>query len=302
VSTAPRSNAPRLTLPAPPLRYDPTHQTNVQRLLEQAFATAAQMGAAANFGDTSVTKLTVNGDAAVAGNFSVASLVLSTPTFKVNGFTLQTTAIIAVASTTAGVGTAAFFWKTPAGGGAGTPNWGAIAMADLPDYVELAVPDATVTTVANNAGANVALGSVLNLAANEPKLGDCYRCTARGVYGTALVAPNITLAVLSPTGVVCTTTAIATAAASLLNRGWEVVVDIVVTAVGAIPGRVEAQGVARLSSSTVAAQIVDMENTATQPFNTTIPQTLQLVVTWGTAAALNTISCRQSIWEKISSY
>jgi hypothetical protein len=298
-----------LRLPSPPPFYSQSDQSTTRAELEREDALNAKNNGDATFNDTVVNNLTVNGtqlvqngmnvhgaveffsNVQVDGNFSFVALTPS-PTFTVGGVTCNRLSLIFALSSQA-QGQALM---TPANA-TGFPVMRSILMSDLPDYVQLGVPDATVTTVANDVTVNKPLGLLLNIAANSVAIGDCFRMTCRGVYGDTTVAPNLTLAVLSAVGVICTTGANAVGAVSLTNRGWEVVVDFVVTALGNIAGRIEAQGRARLSTSAVAAQDIDMENTATQVFNTTIAQTLQLCVTWGTANAANTISCRETIWE-----
>lgn len=309
-----------LTLPLPPNYYSQTDQSALRREIQRADSGNAKNNTDARFNNLTVlAAMTVAGPtiwngaaqfnagvtivnglqvdtAQVSGNFTFSAL---TPpaTFTVSGFSCSRLALIGVLGTQS----ANTVWCGPASGAAASMTARFLQMVDLPDYVELGVPDATVVTVANTTTPKSALGKVLPLAANEPKVGDCYRMTCRGVYGSALAAPNIQLDIVDIGGnVVCSTGTNAVAAASLANRGWEVVVDFVCTAVGAVAGRLEVQGRARLSSSVTAGQDIDMENTATQTFNTTIANSLALVVTWGTAAAGNTISCRQTIWEKLA--
>lgn len=309
-----------LRLPNPPNFYSQSDQSAARAELEREDALNAKNNANADFNHVLIASLTVSGvsvqngpatfgngitvtgdaqfnnNALVSGNFTFSAL---TPpaSFTINGVTCGRIPFFSVLSAQA----ANTAWLGPVSGAAAFMTARAIQMVDLPDYTELGVPDSTITTVANNAAPKLALGKVLSLAANEAKVGDCYRLTCRGVYGDGLAAPNIQLDVVDIGGsVVVSTGTNAVGATSLTNRGWEVVVDFICTAVGAVAGRLEAQGVARLSTSAIAAQIVDMENSALATFNTTIANSLQLVVTWGTAAAANTISCRQTIWEKLA--
>jgi hypothetical protein len=311
-----------LTLPNAPNYYSQTDQSATRREIEREDALNAKNNADAIFNDLIVTQLTVNGavvldsDLHVFGNvqidgnltvngtadfstglLKVVAITINAATFTINGTTAsRTSVILAFSSQNQGL----FFGSPVSASGFMTPR--AIAMSDLPDYVVLGAPDSTIVTVANNAAANVPLGQILSIPANSLAIGDCIRLTCRGVYGDTTTAPNLTLAVLSgPGGVICTTGANAVGAVSLANRGWEVRANFIVTALGALTGKLEAQGVATLSTSAIAAQIVDMENTGVITFNTTIANSLQLCVTWGTAAAANTIACRQTLWEVLKS-
>lgn len=299
-----------MRLPDPPSYYSQSDQSALRAQLRDADALNAKNNADARFNNLVVSSLavigamTIGGDLTVTGSISAGNdltfgadgsgnLNVPAPTFNINGNSTNATAFKSVAGT-ASPSLAA--WLAPPGGG--VPTWNSITFAYLPDWTEIAQPDAVVTTVANTAVANQALSSVLNVAANSLSVGDCIRFTARGVYGDTTVAPTINLLMRASTsGTLCSTGANAVGAVSLTNKGWEVVVDFVVTALGSLTGRLEVQGRARLSTGATTSQDIDMANIAVVTYNTTVAQTLQLCVTWGTANAANTITCRQTIWE-----
>jgi hypothetical protein len=154
----------------------------------------------------------------------------------------------------------------------------------------------TGNTFGNSAAENN-FASNYSIPADDCQPGRVYRVTARGVYGTTAAPGTFTIRMKLGATVVATTGA-NTPTASLTNRGWETTFDITcITAGGS--GTVEGQGVTRLSTTAIAANIIDMENTATVTVNTTAAQTLQMSAQWATANAANTITLRQIVVEAL---
>jgi len=170
-------------------------------------------------------------------------------------------------------------------------RWTGTAWAPLnTGYLVMGAPaagDTITAAVATNFASN------LSLPAGALAASRALRLTARGVYGTNAVPPNLTLAFKAGTTVLCTTGSQLTTGA-LTNAGW--IVDVMLSCITAgVTGTVEVQGLANLSTSGATAAQWDMENTGTITLDTTAAQTLQMESTWSAAAAGTTITMRQFI-------
>ena len=156
-------------------------------------------------------------------------------------------------------------------------------------YANTSVPAENIvanTTATTNFASNV------SIPANALAVGKVIRVTANGVYGTHSTAPTLIMRLrFGATDLAVSTTT--TMTASQTNRGWRLEADLIVISIGAT-GTVEVQGQAAYSSGTAGATInLDLKNTAVVTVDTTVAQTLQVAVTWGTANASNTITLRQ---------
>ena len=146
-------------------------------------------------------------------------------------------------------------------------------------------------TVANTT-TPTAFTSSFAIPAGSLAVGQVLRFRMWGVYGTALVAPTITVQLLFGATVVSTTGAI-TAVSSITNGGWLGIIDLIVTAIGS-SGSVESQGYGEYSTAVTTGLSVNMANTAAVgSINFNASQTATVVVTWGTASASNTITLRE---------
>jgi hypothetical protein len=169
----------------------------------------------------------------------------------------------------------------------------------------------TAVTVANTNVATTLVGagrgdgaSPINLPANFFCLaGKTLRVTARGYYGGAGGGGPYTITVsviLSDGGgdtVLLQTAALAVTGRS--NLGWEIQGDITCYATGAA-GTFWGQGFARFASTTTAADVVQMVNTAIDTnMDTTAAMTLDVRATWNTADAANSITCTNLIVESV---
>lgn len=287
----------QLRLPPPPIRYDPSHATAVQRELERNFPQLAVLGQGANFSDTRVTNLTVDGNAVVGVNLNVgdtltvgAKIVVPAGAFVINATINTGTAFEQVASTQA----AGKVWAWPAAGGAAAPSPRLLVESDLPGTIwRVSLASSTVSTNGNNA-AEVLFAPNLVIAANAPKVGTCYRITARGTHSRSIAAANITIKVRGNAVVLGSTGAVAVG--GVANAEWEVQFTLIVTAIGA-GGAMEGQGFATLGIPTPDATIYGMANTAPVAIATNAAITLQLSTQWSAAAAASTISLRQLIIE-----
>ena len=122
--------------------------------------------------------------------------------------------------------------------------------------------------------------------------GRTIRITARGIYGTDLVAPTLNIRVkLGSTTVV--STGVITTAANLTNKFWEATAYITCRTSGAT-GTVMGNGAFlhddALANNTLS--IWGMTNTGTTTINTTEAQAIDVTAEWGTADADNTITCQ----------
>lgn len=287
----------QLRLPPPPLRYDAAHATAVQRELERVVSGSAALGQAANFAETVVSKLTVNGDLIVTGATAVLDISgalggfkVGAGAFKINGVVNNGTAFANVASTQ----TQAKFWAWPAAG-AGTPAPRVIVETDLPGTLwRVSLASSAVSTNGNSI-AEVLFAPNLVIAANDPKVGTMYRITARGVHSRGVAAANITLKVRGNAVVLGTTGAVAVGAAA--NHEWELQFTLIVTAIGA-GGAMEGQGHAVVvANAPPDSSVYGMPNVAPIAIATNAAITLQLSSQWSVAAAATTISLRQLIIE-----
>jgi hypothetical protein len=151
-------------------------------------------------------------------------------------------------------------------------------------------------TIANTTALSV-FGSSYVFTANSLTVGKVIRVTARGFYSTAATAPTLLLAVALG-NVYLGNTGLIASVVSLANRGWEIRLESVVRSLGAT-GTVMSQGVCRKNTSTTAAQITDLVNTAVTTLDTTIARQLAVQIQWGTAATANTITMTELIVEEL---
>ena len=147
-----------------------------------------------------------------------------------------------------------------------------------------------VETVASSA-AETNFTKNYTIPANNCIPGRLYRITARGLYGTqGVTAPALTVRVKAGSTALLNTSIAPTA--SMANRQWSLMADVICQTTG-VTGTVEAAGTFTRSTGAAAAAIVEMTNTSPVTLDTTVAQTLQISVQWGTAAAANTITVRQ---------
>lgn len=133
--------------------------------------------------------------------------------------------------------------------------------------------------------------------ANNCVPGRVYRITARGVYSTqGVTAPGLTLRVKA--GTTTLTTSAVAPTAGMANRQWTLNADVICQTIG-VSGTVEAAGTFTRATGAAAAAVIEMSNTAPTTLNTTVAQTLQVSMQWGTAAAANTITLRQMTIESL---
>lgn len=178
--------------------------------------------------------------------------------------------------------------QTPGDGstGAGSVTGGS-STTDGIVYANTTIPAGN--TIANTVAAT-SFTSQYQFLANDFSKGRVIVVKAWGVYGTNIVAPNITGTLLLNATTILTTGA-ATAIAGVTNGGWWTEAQLHVTSAGGF-GTVEAQGYAEFSTAATTGLSVNMANTAPKLVNTTIPQTLAIQITWSAANAANTITLR----------
>lgn len=145
-------------------------------------------------------------------------------------------------------------------------------------------------TVASTASITTLVGSGLGsatLAADSLKVGSSIRLKASGYLSTdAAVGPTMTWTFQIGGSTIMATSAI-TLSNGLSNVGWRVEVEATVRTAGA-GGTLFAQGVVFFNDTAHQAFMV---NTATDSINTTATKLVDLLATWGTSDADNTITC-----------
>ena len=164
----------------------------------------------------------------------------------------------------------------------------------------LAYADGTVpggNTVANTV-TPTAFASSYTIPASRVQVGSVVRVSARGLFGTDVVAPTLTVALLFGATSMLSTGAV-TLTAALGNTGWSFHADIVCKTAGA-GGALEAQGSARLGATSTTEQAVALTNTAPVSVALNATQAVTIKVTWGTANANNTITLRTMVVEVMS--
>lgn len=155
-------------------------------------------------------------------------------------------------------------------------------------YATISMPSGN--TVASTA-AETTFETTYNIPANTLTGGSVLHLRLAGVYGTHSTAPTVRIRVKLG-GTTLLDTAAYTTTLSMSNRGWGVEAAIHCHVAGA-SGVLEAQGVARFSTSAAAGVLLDMENTATSSVDTTTANALEVTVQWGTSNSANTITLRQ---------
>jgi hypothetical protein len=128
--------------------------------------------------------------------------------------------------------------------------------------------------------------------------GKTLRIKVWGYYGTDVSAPTIRIKIKFGSTVILDTGA-QTATASVTNQGWDVEGLITCRTAGA-SGTVIAQGLARLSTSAIAAVLWDMETTGTTTIDTTATQAVTISWQWGTNHANNTASNSNMLLEAVA--
>lgn len=127
-----------------------------------------------------------------------------------------------------------------------------------------------------------------NIQANFMQAGKKFRVKGSGYYSNT-VTPTLRMRVKIGTVTVLDSTAFTTSLGAANNQ-WDLEGVITCRSVGA-SGTVIGQGTVSFNTSGTTAQIVQMVNTSTATVDTTIANTVDLTVQWGTASASNTITC-----------
>lgn len=153
-------------------------------------------------------------------------------------------------------------------------------------------------TIANQSGSDVAFTSTYTLIANTLTVGTVIRINLKGIYGTNIVAPNITGKIKFGATTMLTTGAI-TSIAGVTNGGWTGYAEFIVTTIGAA-GTVESQGFLEFSTAATTALTVNLSNTAAVALDTTIDNIITVTVNWSTSNAANTISLRTITVDKLT--
>src|ERR1700679_1478537 len=158
-------------------------------------------------------------------------------------------------------------------------------------YANTSVPAGN--TIANTTAAT-AFTPTYPVPENSLQIGPVLPLTAYGVYSTdAVTAGTLTFAVSFGSTQLCATAAL-TNLTSLSAQGWKLEALLIETAVGS-GGSAEAQGLTFLTTAASTALVADMPNASAVTVNTTVPEVLELTVTWSAASASNTITLRQFV-------
>lgn len=167
------------------------------------------------------------------------------------------------------------------------PQWITIVGGGVKAYSNT---DTTGNTIIN-AFAETAFASSYTVSANSLAAGDVIRIKLWGVYGTSVVAPNITMKVKIGSTTVLNTGAI-TAVAGVTNGGWFGDIDLSFFTVGA-SGTCDAQAYGEFATAATTGLSVNVPNAGTQVIDTTTSQAITITITWSAASASNTITLRQ---------
>lgn len=145
-------------------------------------------------------------------------------------------------------------------------------------------------TIANQSGSDVAFTSSYTIPANSLAVGSVIRINLRGIYGTNIIAPNIT-GKIKIGAVVFLTTGTITSIAGVSNSGWTGFAEMIVTGIGTT-GAIEAQGYLEFATAATTSLSVNLSNTAAISLDTTISNAITVTVQWSASNAANTISLR----------
>jgi hypothetical protein len=171
----------------------------------------------------------------------------------------------------------------------------AVAIISQSTQANTSVPGGN--TIANTASPTT-FASTGTIAANTAAVGNVYRVTLYGTYGTAVVGPTLTIDIHIGSTVVTTTGAFAMTG-SLANDGWRAEALIIVNTAGAA-GVVEAQGSALFGIAGATGLAVLNPNLApVSGIDFTATNSVYVVATWNAANASNTITLRQFVLEKL---
>lgn len=144
-------------------------------------------------------------------------------------------------------------------------------------------------TVANTTTKTTLIGAGIGdkiIRANTPQIGKMYQLIVSGVH-SATGSPNITIDIALGSTTICTTGAVTTGTST--NAYFEIRVFLTYRTLGA-SGTLFAQGFYFEMATGGATNNFPMATTATTTIDTTVDQTLNVDVTWGTASASNTIT------------
>lgn len=118
-----------------------------------------------------------------------------------------------------------------------------------------------------------------------------FRIVARGIYGTAALAPTIQLRLKLDTTTIIDTGTV-TLAGAVTNEWWEVEADIVVRVDDPVVGEIVGNGTFGYSVGAGIQHVAPMTLTSSVTFDTTTTPNIDFTVLWGTADADNTITCQ----------
>lgn len=156
-------------------------------------------------------------------------------------------------------------------------------------YVDGSVPAGN--TVANTIVATALTSSTI-LTANTLVANNVIRIRLAGLYSTAVVPPTMKLDIKIGSVIIATTGSI-TSVGSLTNQGWTGWIDFIITNAG-VSGTGECQGYGEYATAATTSLTSNLINTsAITGINFTVNQTITAVITWGTASASNSLTCRQ---------
>jgi hypothetical protein len=154
------------------------------------------------------------------------------------------------------------------------------------------------TTITNFSGGT---GNSFSTLANDCAPGVVYDIKAQGVLSNTTNASIKFYLNIDGTGTALVSTpnfyAIASNAAAS-NLGWQLTASLICDTTGG-SGTLEAQGVLLIAGSTTASSTLMLVNTATKTIDTTTTHSIFVGVGWNAASAINTITMRQLIVQRI---
>lgn len=169
-----------------------------------------------------------------------------------------------------------------------SPVWTTIIGGGIKVYSNTAVPGGN--TIANT-GSDTAFNSSYTVPANTLSAGDVVRLKLWGIYSTALTPPTITVKVKIGGTTVLNTGAITTVG-NVSSAGFFMDIDLSFFTIGA-SGTCDAQAYGEYATALTTGLSINVPNSSTTTIDTTVDELIQVTITWGTASASNTITCRQ---------